>query len=189
MKRPVVISIVSLVILFAIGLSWRDAESRGKRKGVERGAYLVTVLGCNDCHTPLTMTDAGPVPDMSRMLSGHPSGITMPQAPPLEGGWMWVGSATNTAFAGPWGTSYAINLTPDATGLGVYSEETFIAALKTGKQMGVGRDIMPPMPWQGYGKLDDEDLRAIYAYLCSIPASRNAVPRYEPPASSTSLIP
>src|SRR5688572_14958854 len=42
---------------------------------VERGKYLVTIGGCNDCHTPWTMTPQGPAPDMSRMLSGHPADV------------------------------------------------------------------------------------------------------------------
>ena len=70
---------------------------------------------CNDCHTPLKMGAKGPEPDMTRMLSGHPSQLVMPQAPSHKGPWMWTGAATNTAFAGPWGISYARNLTPDST--------------------------------------------------------------------------
>jgi hypothetical protein len=82
-----------------------------------------------------------------------------------------------TAWAGPWGGSYAANLTPDeATGLGIWTEELFIQALRSGKHMGVGRDILPPMPWQNCAVLTDSDLRAIFAYLRSIPPIRNSVP-------------
>ena len=68
-----------------------------------RGKYLVSAMGCNDCHTPWKMTDQGPAPDMSRMLSGHPEQLVMPPAPALPPG-PWIGSfgATNTAWAGPW---------------------------------------------------------------------------------------
>ena len=55
-----------------------------------RGKYLVTVAGCNDCHTPWKTGPAGPEPDMSRMLSGHPESfpITAPATTPA-GPWLW----------------------------------------------------------------------------------------------------
>ena len=153
---------------------------------IQRGEYLTTVLGCNDCHTPMQQGPNGPVPDMTRMLSGHPEALQMPPPPTLpEGPWLWVGAATNTAYSGPWGITYATNLTPDSTtGLARWTEEMFVNALKTGKQMGLddSRPIMPPMPWPAYSQLTDEDLRAIYAYLQTIPAINNAVPPYQPPA-------
>jgi hypothetical protein len=105
---------------------------------VERGKYLVTVAGCNDCHTPLKMGPTGPVPDMSRMLSGHPENMPItstPQAP--EGPWMMTSAATMTAFAGPWGVSFTANLTPDRnTGIGIWSEELFLKTLRTGRHWG-----------------------------------------------------
>ena len=150
---------------------------------VERGAYLVTVLGCNDCHTPWIMGAEGPEPDMSRMLSGHPEDLKVTPPPELEAPWMWAGAATNTAFAGPWGITYGANLTPDPeTGLARWTEDQFVQALQTGKQMGVGRPIMPPMPWQGYAQMTEEDLRAMYAFLQTIPPIENRVPPYQPPA-------
>lgn len=145
---------------------------------VERGRYLVTAMACNDCHTPLKMTDHGPEPDMSRMLSGHPEAMKMPAPPKLpEGPWLWLGGATNTAFSGPWGVSYAFNLTPDQnTGLGIWTEDMFIRAIRTGRHMGTSRQIMPPMPWPAFRNLNDADLKSIYAYLRTIPAVRNQVP-------------
>jgi hypothetical protein len=89
-----------------------------------------------------------------------------------------------TAFVGPWGISYAANLTPDSTtGIGAWSEATFIKALRTGKHMGIetGRPIMPPMPAEYIGKMNDDDLKAIYAYLRTIPAVNNKVPAPVPP--------
>jgi hypothetical protein len=95
---------------------------------VERGSYRVLAMGCNQCHTPFTMGPSGPAPDMSRALTGHLAGLTMPPAPKLpHGQWVWLGAATNTAFAGPWGVSFTANLTPDPeTGLGRWTEEMFI---------------------------------------------------------------
>lgn len=153
---------------------------------VERGRYLVTVTGCNDCHTPLLWGPEGPHPDMSRMLSGHPATPVLPAPPTLPAGpWMWTGTSTLTAFAGPWGISYAANLTPHpTTGLGaeVWTEEIFIKAMRTGRHFGTSRPIAPPMPWAWYAQMTDEDLKAIYAYLRTIPPIDNLVPDYQPPA-------
>ncbi len=145
---------------------------------VERGRYLVTVMLCNDCHTPWQMGPKGPAPDMTRMLSGHPSDLVMPAPPKLpEGPWNWIGAATNTAFAGPWGVSFTANLTPDPeTGLGKWTEQMFIAALRTGRHEGKGRPILPPMPYPWIQKLSDDDLGSVFAYLQSIPPIRNRVP-------------
>jgi mono/diheme cytochrome c family protein len=146
---------------------------------VERGRYLVTVAACNDCHTPLVMGPEGPHPDMARMLAGHPQQLVMPPPPalPADGPWVWIGAGTNTAFAGPWGVSYATNLTPDEnTGLGAWTEEIFVNAIRTGKHWGQSRPILPPMPWPTYSKMTDEDLRAVWAYLRTIPKVSNAVP-------------
>jgi hypothetical protein len=111
------------------------------------------------------------------MLSGHPESVTMPPVPETAGLWMWSGAATNTAFSGPWGTSYAFNLTPDEhTGTGIWTEEMFTNTLRKGRHWGTSRPILPPMPWQNYRHMTDEDLRSVYAYLRTIPAVRNKVP-------------
>ncbi len=152
---------------------------------VERGRFLVTAMGCNDCHTPLALGPNGPAPDMARMLSGHPEGLVMPAAPALpEGPWGVVASHTLTAWNGPWGTSFTANLTPDEeTGLGKWTEDEFVATLKTGRHLGRGRQILPPMPWQNAAQVPEADLRAMFAYLRTIPAVKNHVPQPLPPAS------
>jgi hypothetical protein len=152
----------------------------------QRGRYLVQIMGCNDCHTPWTVGPNGPEPDMSRMLSGHPEGT--PLTPPLtpSGSWIWAAAPTNTAFAGPWGVSFAANLTPDKnTGLGIWTEEMFVNAIRTGRHMGVSRPINPPMPWPAYRNASDEDLRSIYAFLRTLRPIANHVPDYAPPAVAT----
>lgn len=147
-----------------------------------RGAYLIAGLGCADCHTPLKMGPNGPEPDLSRRLSGHPEQLKLPPPPKSDGHWLWFGAATNTAFAGPWGISYAINLTSDKeTGLGGWKEDDFVRALKAGKHAGVARPIMPPMPWQALSHFTEDDLRAMFRYLQTVPAIRNRVPDYQPP--------
>jgi len=145
---------------------------------VERGRYLVQGIGCSDCHTPWHMGPDGPEPDATRGLSGHPADLAMPLAPVLpDGPWLVTSSATNTAWAGPWGVSFTANLTPDKeTGIGNWTEETFIATLRTGKRLGMGRALLPPMPWPMYRNLTDDDLRAMFAYLMSQPPVANRVP-------------
>ena len=150
----------------------------------KRGEYLVTVIGCNDCHTPLRLNAQGmPEPDMSRMLSGHPESVKMPPPPVLDPNtWNWVGGATGTAYAGPWGVTYAANLTPDDnTGMGIWTEDMFVRAMRTGRHMGTSRPIQPPMPWLWISKMTDDDLKAMYAYLRIIPLVVNHVPDYAPP--------
>ncbi len=143
---------------------------------VARGKYLVNIGGCNDCHTPFKLTSQGPVPDMARMLSGHPQDTKLPW-PDLKPGPWFVATAGMTAWVGPWGISYAANLTPDInTGLGIWTEDMFLKAMRTGRHMSAGRPILPPMPWQSLAALNDDDLKAIYAYLRAIPAIRNEVP-------------
>jgi hypothetical protein len=136
------------------------------------------------------MTPTGPQPDMDRMLSGHPAEMKMPRPPEMGNGpWLWAGAATNTAFYGPWGVSYAMNLTPDQnTGLGIWTEDMFVRALRTGRHMGTSRQILPPMPWPAFSNMNDEDLKSIYAYLRSIPAIKNQVPTYLDPNEVASLI-
>ena len=149
---------------------------------IERGAYLVRALACNDCHTPWKLGPRGPEPDMTRALTGHPQDLVMPPPPKLpEGPWAWIGATTNTAFAGPWGVSYTANLTPDPeTGLGNWTPEMFIATMRTGRRQGKGRPLLPPMPAPMIANLSDEDLRSIFAYLQSLPANRVPAP-IDPP--------
>ena len=144
---------------------------------VERGAYLVRIMGCNHCHTPWKLGPHGPEPDMSRALTGHPADMPIPSAPAPSGGpWMWNGAATNTAFAGPWGVSFAANLTPDSeTGLGKWTEDMFIATMKTGRHQGKGRQVLPPMPVENIAALSDQDIRDLFTYLQSLAPVRNRV--------------
>ncbi len=160
---------------------------------VKRGAKLVMVGGCMDCHTPFRRGAGGPEKDLARGLSGHPAELKLPTPPLLKAEWNWAGSATMTAFVGPWGISYAANLTPDReTGIGNWKEKDFIQALRTGKHVGVARPIQPPMPWQTLAGLPEKDLQVIFAYLMAQPAVKNKVPDYVPnivPAQAGSRAP
>lgn len=163
-----------------------QTSASGNPAAIARGEYLVTIGGCNDCHTPLKMGPKGPEPDMSRMLSGHPEQFVIAAPAKMTSGeWMMASAPTNTAHSGPWGVSFTANLTPDQnTGLGIWTEEMFMKALRTGRHMGASREILPPMPWFNYGKMTDADLKAVYAYLRSVPAIHNRVPDPLPPAGT-----
>lgn len=151
---------------------------------VERGRYLVNTSGCMDCHTPLKMGAHGPEPDMTRLLAGHPQELVIaaPVAAP-PGPWMAVTAVTATAFSGPWGVSFTANLTPDMeTGLGRWSENDFLQTIRTGRHLGRGRPVLPPMPIPVYSQMTDDDLKAVFAYLQSLPPIRNKVPEPLAPA-------
>jgi mono/diheme cytochrome c family protein len=143
-----------------------------------RVKYLVDIMGCHDCHTPMKMGPKGPEWDLDRALSGHPENLAMPAAPALPPGpWIGVAAATFTAWSGPWGTSFTANLTPDKeTGLGDWTEEMFIATMKTGRHQGKGRPLLPPMPYFNLQKLTDEDIKSVFAYLQSLTPIHNKVP-------------
>lgn len=151
---------------------------------VKRGAYLVEIMGCNDCHSPKVMTDHGPVPDPQRLLSGHQADeklVDVADKKVLQSYVLF--NMNSTSATGPWGTSYAANLTPDDTGIGTWTIEQFSKALREGKFKGMdnGRMLLPPMPWPNFRSLSDDDLAAIWAYLQSIPPVKNVVPAPVPP--------
>src|SRR5689334_1265569 len=125
-----------LALLPAVALAAEKLPAPAAR--IERGRYLVTVMACNDCHTPMKLDEElkVPVPDMSRMLSGHPEGALDPSSE-YKGTDMLIIGPTSTSFKLPFGVVYSVNLTPDkATGLGGWTEEMFLTSLRTGKHMG-----------------------------------------------------
>lgn len=149
---------------------------------VSRGHYLVTIMGCNDCHSPKKMGPRGPEIDSLHLLSGHPAGMPTGKADPaVLKSWILFNQGL-TAFVGPWGTSFAANITSDETGIGNWSEAQFFKAIREGKYKGMDntRPLLPPMPWQMYAHASDEDLRAIFAYLKSTPPVENRVPAIVP---------
>ena len=189
-KKHAFAAALLVVALFALPCLLQIGQLAGQtgtfsKDQVARGAYLITAGACSDCHTPKTFTPKGPVPDMSRNLSGAPADIRVPPIPAgviSPTGWGALGTNDMTAWAGPWGVSFAANLTPDkTTGLGSWTEAAFIKSMRTGKHKGVLRDILPPMPWQGLGQLTDDDLKAMFAYLQSLKPIQNKVPDPIPP--------
>jgi hypothetical protein len=158
-----------------------SAAAKPSAAAVKRGEYLVTFGGCNHCHTPWALDKeiGGPRPDHTRLLSGHPAGGPDPASKHVMPDIGVIGP-TFTSFALPFGIVYATNLTPDKdTGLGSWTEAMFIKTLRNGRHMGgepSARPVLPPMPWEDLGSLTDADLKAIFAYLQSIPPIKNAVP-------------
>jgi len=151
----------------------------------EWGHHIVTIAGCGDCHTPKKMTPAGPVENMDLALSGHPANMPIANVERKE---MESKGAivTNdlTSWIGPWGVSYAANITSDSTtGIGNWSLDQFMLCIRKGKYMGLekARDLLPPMPWQAFQNMTDNELNAVFAYLKSTKPIHNIVPQPAPP--------
>ena len=179
------LSAVFIVLVFsACNNSSNEKVEMTQAEKVARGEFLITFGGCGDCHTPKVFTPNGPVPDTSKILSGCPSNTTIANVDPAlvkPGSWVLF-TQDISAAVGPWGASFAANLTPDnETGIGTWNEEMFVNALRTGKHLGAGRPIMPPMPWELVRQHSDEDLKAMFAYLKSLKPIKNKVPDYLPP--------
>ena len=145
---------------------------------LKRGAYLITIMGCEDCHSPKTMSPSGPVPDAAHRFGGHGAGSPLPPVDTVAAkGWVLM-SMDQTVAIGPWGVSYAANISSDTTGVGVWTEHQFATAMRKGKLKGLegSRTLLPPMPWPNYTHLSDEDLKAIYTYLKNTKPVKNVVP-------------
>lgn len=181
-----VTGLLSLIFFLGTSVARQQKGSNANRAQIQRGEYLANVGGCNDCHSPKIFTPKGPEPDPARLLSGYPVNTKLPEIPRgLIGPDKWWGLFSNdlTAWVGAWGVSFSANLTPDAeTGLGNWTEGMFIKAMRTGKHVGAGRDILPPMPWYEFARLNDEDLKAIFAYLRTLKPIKNRVPDPIPPS-------
>jgi hypothetical protein len=176
-------------LLLAAAAAAFCACSKPAEDPLKRGEYLATIGGCHDCHTPKIFNGGAMELDKARLLSGHRADASLPDVPANVIGpdqWGALANADLTAWAGPWGISYAANLTPDKkTGIGEWQVESFILAMRNGKHAGVGRPILPPMPWFNYAQMPDEDLRAVFAYLLTLPAIANKVPEPKPPAEAS----
>jgi hypothetical protein len=167
--------------------SQTSAEFGGFESQIKYGEHLVTILDCNICHTPKKMSDHGPVPDLSLMLSGRPADMPLIDVDRAEMESKGLVVARDlTEWIGPWGVSFAANLTPDETGIGNWSEEQFSLALRGGKYKGLpdSRTLLPPMPWESFAFMTDSEVSAIFAYLKSIKPISNIVPAALPPTSA-----
>lgn len=195
MKKAIILCLLLMIVISCTQQKKSDIETPSAvlvgnakithEQQVEYGKYLVDIMGCNDCHSPKIMTANGPVPDPDRLLSGHiaEEKLVAIADPDILKSYVLF-NMNSTAAVGPWGVSFAANLTPDATGLGNWSLEHFEKAVREGKFKGLdnSRMLLPPMPWPNYGQLSNDDLAAIWAYLQSIPPVKNIVPVPVPPA-------
>ena len=186
------IAMIVVLVFTQINCSGKEENKQmTQQELVARGKYLVTTGGCADCHSPKIYTPNGPVPDSTRSLSGFQQGEKLPVLDvKFVAPGNWVATESNfSAWVGPWGISYAANLTPDnATGIGAETEEMFIKSLRDGKLKGVGRPLLPPMPWPTISQMTDQDLKAIYTYLKTIKPIHNEVPQPTPPDKMAELL-
>jgi mono/diheme cytochrome c family protein len=143
-------SAISLLLAVVI-----PGSSRADEAQVDRGRYLVQISGCTDCHTPGHFLGQ---PDMARYLGGSDVGFEIPGV----------------------GIVYGPNLTPDPTGLGGWTPDQIVAAIRTGATPD-GRGLVPVMPWPNLAALTDEDAYAIAAYLQTLDPVSNDVPGPIPP--------
>lgn len=182
---------IMMTLIFAATTVMINACNQGRAKEptketlsqealVKRGEYLVSVVGCDDCHSPKTWGPKGPDINPDRRLSGHPSDepIGKVDSTVMKNGWMLFGKNLTVAV-GPWGASYAANLTSDSTGIGMWTEQQFFTAIRKGLSKGLegNRELLPPMPWFVYKNMTDEDLRAVFAFLKSTTPVKNVVPQ------------
>jgi mono/diheme cytochrome c family protein len=116
---------------------------------VKRGEFLVNVTGCSDCHTPQR------------------------QGQPIKG----LDYAGGYMLAGLWGRVASANITPDPSGIPYYDEALFLQVMRTGYVK--TRKLNQIMPWWEFRNMTDEDLKAMFAYLRTLPPVRHNVDNTE----------
>lgn len=172
------------ITLLSDGYSEPFSDKELENFQIEMGKSLAIGNGCMHCHSPKVLAHDELVPDPKRFFSGHPSDEKLPDIPEeLIGPGKWFGSYTAgfTAWGGPWGVSYAANLTPDKeTGIGTWKVGNFINVIRLGIHSSLTRTLMPPMPWDEIAELSDEDLKAIFKYLKTLKPIKNKVPEASP---------
>ena len=162
MIRIVRLALAAIAGAAALGMYSYDVLAQSAQ--LKRGKYLVTLGGCNDCHTPGYFFGK---PDMTRFLGGSEVGFEIPG---------------RGVFHGP-------NLTPDRdTGLGNWSTEQIVTAITKGQRPD-GRELAPIMPWHAFASLTPDDSRAIAAFLKSLTPVKNKVPGpFGPSEKPTSFV-
>ena len=188
--------LITVFLLILTGCKEKEYDPLPEKKELsekefqQRGEYLVNSIGCMDCHSPKKMGEKGPEVIAELHLSGYTSNRKLPKIDTanLKNGWMLMNDDL-TAAVGPWGISFASNITSDDTGIGNWSLEQFKIAITKGKFKGLenGRSLLPPMPWQNFANLTNEDLKAIYTYLQSTNPVENVVPNPIPASEIANL--
>lgn len=160
MAAAALLALAAMTTTFALVHAGPEKAGKSSAAKVARGKYLVTIMGCNDCHTPGTFYGA---PDTKRFLGG-----------------------SELAWEGPWGLAFASNLTSDReTGLGAWTDAQIATAIRTGNRPD-GRQLAPVMPWMNFASLTPEDTDAIVAFLRTVPAVAHRVPAPVPPGGEWS---
>jgi len=136
-----------------------------KTNKVAYGAYLFSAASCIDCHTPF---EKGKF-DMS------------------------LANAGGREFPMPSGILRTPNITPhEGTGIGLWTEDQFVSRFKAYADSGYTAPKIGPddfqtiMPWTMYGGMEEDDLKAIYAYIRSLQPIDHEVERFSPLASANS---
>jgi len=138
-----------------------------ERDTIDRGAYMIELLGCGSCHTNGAFDGE---PDMTKGLAGSSTGIAF--TTPLDEKYP--------------GIVYPPNITPDEeTGIGNWSDRQIANAIRAGIGSHGDRHIVT-MPWQGYSRLSDDDVGAMVAYLRRIKPITNRVPKDVKPGQPAS---
>ena len=191
MRKKVLTLAAFTAITSIVFIACSDSTAKEKKESIamtdaekiQRGSYLVNAMGCDDCHSPkkITVTGFEIIPELR--FSGYPSTAESPKADTnvVKQGWILFGSEFTTSV-GPWGQSFAANLTSDSTGIGMWNEAQFLKALREGKYKGLDntRPLLPPMPWFVYKNLTDDGLKSIFAFLKSTKPVKNVVPAPKP---------
>jgi mono/diheme cytochrome c family protein len=158
-RQSLLVAVAALTSVFSV-----TAADAADPALIARGKYLVTIGGCNDCHTPGHFFGK---PDTARLLGGSEVGFEIPGL----------------------GVFYGSNLTPDkATGLGNWTDAQVVAAIQKGQRPD-GRTLAPAMPWQALASLKKENVDSIVAFLRSLPPVDNKVPGpFGPNETPTSFV-
>lgn len=193
MRNLLYISLGVFLFCFLVFSTYADTDKDKKDNvlKVEKGQILTVEHGCVFCHSPKVTEEDDLIPDPDKLFSGHPSDKKLPDIPSdIIGYDKWFGLYTTgfTAWGGPWGISYAANITPHKeTGIGKWSEKDFINVIRLGIHSSFKRTLMPPMPWNEINRLSDDDLEAIFKYLQTVKPIDNKVPDSVPMRSTEDI--
>ncbi len=185
MKKTILLTLAACANIMLLFFACNDQKTETAPTGqisqeelIKKGEYLVNAIGCDDCHTPKAIGPEGFIIDFERRFSGFPENGTLAKVDPATVENWALFAPDLTAAVGPWGVSFAANISSDESGIGNWTEQQFFKAIREGKYKGMddSRPLLPPMPWFAYKNLSNEDLRAIFAYLKSSKPVRNVVP-------------
>lgn len=188
MRKPIIIAGMAFIaIQFMNACTGKAPEQENKtetapisqEEKVKNGELLVAKLDCEICHSPKKMGPQGPEVIPEQRFGGHQANAPLPPTDEkmLKSGWVLF-APDFTSFIGPWGQSYAANISSDSTGIGMWTEDQFKKVIREGKFMGLDntRPILPPMPWPAYKHLTDDEISAVFAFLKSTAPVHNVVP-------------